>query len=673
MLPDPPEAFSPQGLQHILVEEIVKQQWLPPHEAAYLVERLMVFFTSCDERRFGQWEDVAWWDFIGAESAPRSTSSVAARGLTRSLVAAKETVASTRTIGNMAEAFVMNIMQRGNDGALDRVLDAPTNEAWIRPWVRMLKRHRRPLPHGPGGRRGSTSTRRGRIAAATVRDRRGRQQPGRGRLVRLRDARRAGAQAAVAQGHRPATRLERIRELYDRLDGRGPVLPAQAGRDHPRPRHVRRRAVGADGAHPGPVLGRARLRRRLRRRQGGGLPLGRHLRLGHAGDPLRQAREALHARRQIKREVWAQIKAHLEDRGDSYLPDGILHSWYLDPGVKLAAASRKRNRNETPLLVNTVGSWEKRPEARTKVPNLFLAGDYVQTDIDLATMEGANETGRAAVAALLERPARRPSRPRCTSSTTRPSSRPPRRSTASCTRRACRTRSTLAERAARARRRGRSSALAAPASATAIALARAGRRVVAIDRARSHRTRSRPTSLGRRRRRAAARSARSSASRRSARRGSPRRSRLVGTRIRGGYTPVDGIDYALCVRRPGLDAALVETARAAGAEVREKCTATGRAAVTRRPRGRGPLPRPDGDEHELRAPLVVGADGRASLVAREVGADATLAVERERPRLLLRLLARRRPELARHRRPVARGRRARSPRSPATTACCSCS
>ena len=63
---------------------------------------------------------------------------------------------------------------------------------------------------------------------------------------------------------------------------------------------------------------------------------------------------------------------------------------------------RRRNSNATPLLVNTAGSWFKRPKARTEVPNLFLSGDYVQTDIDLATMEGANESGRAAVAALLD-------------------------------------------------------------------------------------------------------------------------------------------------------------------------------------------------------------------------------------------------------------------------------
>ncbi|MFG2882120.1 hypothetical protein ACGFYV_07310 [Streptomyces sp. NPDC048297] len=36
------------------------------------------------------------------------------------------------------------------------------------------------------------------------------------------------------------------------------------------------------------------------------------------------------------------------------------------------------------------------------MPNFFLAGDYVRTDVDLATMEGANESARRAVNALLD-------------------------------------------------------------------------------------------------------------------------------------------------------------------------------------------------------------------------------------------------------------------------------
>lgn len=93
----------------------------------------------------------------------------------------------------------------------------------------------------------------------------------------------------------------------------------------------------------------------------------------------------------------------------------------------------------------------------------------------------------------------------------------------------------------------------------------------------------------------------------------------AGFDVRGRYTPIDGIDFGLCVRRTGLDMAMVETARGFGAEVREKCTVTqvlwagGRAA--------GVVFRdPEGVEREIRARLVVGADGRRSQMAELLGA-----------------------------------------------------
>ena len=58
--------------------------------------------------------------------------------------------------------------------------------------------------------------------------------------------------------------------------------------------------------------------------------------------------------------------------------------------------------NLEPLLINTAGSWSDRPEATTKIGNLFLAADYVRTNTDLATMEGANEAARRAVNAILD-------------------------------------------------------------------------------------------------------------------------------------------------------------------------------------------------------------------------------------------------------------------------------
>ena len=88
----------------------------------------------------------------------------------------------------------------------------------------------------------------------------------------------------------------------------------------------------------------------------------------------------------------------------------------------------------------------------------------------------------------------------------------------------------------------------------------------------------------------------------------------AGVTISSGYTPIGDVDYALCVRRPGLDAALVATAREAGAEIRERIRATGLIW------DRGRVAGVQAGEHELRAALVVGADGRRSLVARSVGA-----------------------------------------------------
>jgi flavin-dependent dehydrogenase len=91
-------------------------------------------------------------------------------------------------------------------------------------------------------------------------------------------------------------------------------------------------------------------------------------------------------------------------------------------------------------------------------------------------------------------------------------------------------------------------------------------------------------------------------------------------RPRGRYRRVEGVDFGLCVRREGLDAALNETARAEGAEVRERSTvkqlvwAGGRAAGIRYEDAEGNL-------REVRARLVVGADGRHSTVARLLGVE----------------------------------------------------
>lgn len=92
--------------------------------------------------------------------------------------------------------------------------------------------------------------------------------------------------------------------------------------------------------------------------------------------------------------------------------------------------------------------------------------------------------------------------------------------------------------------------------------------------------------------------------------------------VRAPYTPYEGIDYAMCVRRVGLDASLVATAREAGAEIRERSRVTelvwadGRVAGVR-------YTDADNVFREIRAPLTIGADGRSSTVASLVGVRDT--------------------------------------------------
>jgi zeta-carotene desaturase len=74
--------------------------------------------------------------------------------------------------------------------------------------------------------------------------------------------------------------------------------------------------------------------------------------------------------------------------------------------------SHFRLNDDAPLFANTVGSWQFRPETRTdrpeykarwvhsRVKNLYLAGDYCRSKIDLVCLEGAVTTGIAAARAV---------------------------------------------------------------------------------------------------------------------------------------------------------------------------------------------------------------------------------------------------------------------------------
>jgi uncharacterized protein with NAD-binding domain and iron-sulfur cluster len=372
-----------------------------PEELAVLARQIIIFLSSSDARRLGQWEHVSWWDFLRASQMSRNYQRLWATGFTELPGALKARMASARTAGTFLEALLLNRQGRYGDGAVYRVLNAPTNEAWIRPWAAHLRELGVRL--WVGRTIEALDVRHRRIVSARVRDQRGRR-----RLVEadyfvcalpVRAARRLWSPAILNAD----PRLAEMRQLETAwqsgiqffLRREVPITHGSVGyTDSPwaiasvsqaqfwRGRHFARdygngtvndclSATIARWDEPGIVYGKA-------------------------------AREC--TAEQIAREVWAQIKAHLEDTGRASLPQDILHSWFLDPAVRWRGhGSRRRVHKAEHMFLNTVGSWQNRPEPASTVPNLVLAGDYVRTNIDFATMECANESARAAVNALLER------------------------------------------------------------------------------------------------------------------------------------------------------------------------------------------------------------------------------------------------------------------------------
>lgn len=395
-MPDPRDLETPEALQRLIRDEWLGRQGVMPDEAAYFSSRLVVYLSSCDARRMGQWEKTSWWEFVDAEGRSTEYQTVAARGLTRALVAAKEEVASARTIGNMAEAFVYALAGLGTTGHADQVLNGPTNEVWIDPWVDLLREK---------GVRFETGT--------TVVG----LETGNGRITSAQAVRADGSALSIeADWFVSAMPVERLTKLLT-----APVLALD-------PSLERLHRLFTDWMNGLQIY----LRRPVEITKGHiafldspwsitGLTQGQFWANdfpttygdGTAVDCLsvdlsdwttpgilygKPAKEC--TRQEIFDEVWAQMKAALEDTGKSVLPDDIVHSWHLDPGIQWQATGE--NTNEEPLLVNTVDSWKDRPTATTRIPNFFLAGDFVRTHIDLATMEGANESGREAANAILD-------------------------------------------------------------------------------------------------------------------------------------------------------------------------------------------------------------------------------------------------------------------------------
>lgn len=370
---------------------------LPPEDVRFLLERLAYLLTACEQRR-EELDDVSWWEFIDAENRSRAFQDRLAFA-TQSLVALRPEVGSARTIGTIYMQLLFG--QLDPTRPTERILNGPTNEAWIDPWVEYLEElgvelHPRTPARGLAfdGRRiaglelaDGTRARSDEyvlavpveVAPEFVTPGMARVAPELGRIERLETAWMNGIQfylsedVELTRGHQVYAdapwALTSISQRqfwtgYD-LDERGPDEVAGV-----------LSVIASDWETPGIVYDK----------------------------PARRC-----SREEIATEIWEQLKRHL-DGPETRLADDLLVDWFLDPAlVEVDGASETHGEtvegveNRSPLLINTAGTLRNRPPADVGIENLTLASDYVRTNSDLASMESANEAGRRAANAVCRR------------------------------------------------------------------------------------------------------------------------------------------------------------------------------------------------------------------------------------------------------------------------------
>lgn len=369
------------------------------NDVAVFGAKLLQFATACDARRLAEYEQMSWWHFLAAEHCSDKFQ-CQLRGIPRMMVAMDSMRGSARTIGvitlQLLRDFAFNGMQN------DRTLGGPTSLMWIDPWIAHLRSLGVSL-HG-GSRAVALEVSNGRIAG-----------------VRM-------ASGAVATGdfYVLAVPLEAAHGLLTpelgALDPQLETLRAQVPdelvswmcgiqyflyEDVPL---VRGHLFFPDSPWALTAVSQPQFWRDLGvfRKVFGDGSVGGVLSVDISewnapGMHVKKPAKAC-SRQEIADEVWWQLKAALNGTGpdDTILTDDLLHSWHLDddldlnPGIAPAV-------NSSRLLVHPPGSWAVRPEAATAIPNLALAGDYVRTHTNIASMESACEGGRRAVNAVLER------------------------------------------------------------------------------------------------------------------------------------------------------------------------------------------------------------------------------------------------------------------------------
>ncbi len=364
-------------------------------ETLHFGRRMLSFLSSCEERRDAELDNISWWNFIGAQTRSEGYRRFLGQGVTRSLVAMKAEVSSTRTIGAIYFQMVSHLINPVSD--VDRLLNGPTNDVWINPWKEHL------LDLGVAFEQPWT------INKLLLKD---------GKLdgIRAKKEGKGRNKTFKADYYVLSLPLESILELCTPAINES--VPALAALKNLKTEWMngiqfffdadiemsKGHGLFLDSPWALTSISQAQFWKEPMSKYGDGNCKGLlSIVISDWKTPGvlygRPAEKC--SAEEIKEEVWEQLLRHLDAPFRKQLVEATLLDWFLDPAI--VHPNPHESVNLEPLLINTVASWKDRPTSDVGIANAFLASDFVRTHTDLATMESANEAAKRAVNEILKR------------------------------------------------------------------------------------------------------------------------------------------------------------------------------------------------------------------------------------------------------------------------------
>lgn len=382
-------------------------------EISLFKAKVLQLMTSCRERRNDEYEQLGWWEYMDASQQSVLFQHLLVGGMVRTLVAAQAKTASTKTGGTVFLQLLLNMATPGVN--TDRVLNGPTNERWLKPWLEYLRG--KGVKYYFAQHALHFNLDKGCISSVAVKDQEGVLKTVTGDYYLLAvPVERAAEIAAKSTGLFDADdNLSYLKDLAENVSWMNGI------------QYYLNEDVAINTGHVIYSDSEWAVTSISQRQFWGNYDFSDRFNGRVKGIVSVDVSDWLHttfdgklakdcSREEIRTYVWEQMKKSLNLNGKVVLRDDMIEFYYIDSDIHDAKAAKnlelaelqpnedvkERYFNREPLLVNTVHSWTLRPEARTNIPNLMLAADYVRTNTDLATMEGANEAARRAVNCIID-------------------------------------------------------------------------------------------------------------------------------------------------------------------------------------------------------------------------------------------------------------------------------